>query len=352
MTICMIIHRFLLIESRSACISILSDAYSCPAPVAAPLAAAAPTRAARRASRSPARPATPARSCCGCSRGIRRVARPPRCRRARRRGAPAAGARAPLGRRDHAARSPTTLARDADVVFLALPDAAAAELAPALVDAGVRVIDLSGAFRLRDAAARARWYPETARAARRRRLRPHRARARRRRAARGSSPTRAAIRPRRCWRWRRSSRPGCCVAGADIIVDAKSGVSGAGKTPSERTHFSEVPRQPVGLRRVRPPPRRGNRAGRRRDGDVHAAPGAARPRHSRDDLRARARRARPKRRSATSTQRAYRGRAVRPARRARRCRKSSTSRTRISATSAGASTRRAARSSCRSSTTC
>src|SRR5436189_5466547 len=30
--------------------------------------------------------------------------------------------------------------RDADVVFLALPDAAAAELAPALVDAGVRVI--------------------------------------------------------------------------------------------------------------------------------------------------------------------------------------------------------------------
>ena len=46
-------------------------------------------------------------------------------------------------------------------MFLALPDAAAAELAPALVDAGVRVIDLSGAFRLRDAAARARWYPET-----------------------------------------------------------------------------------------------------------------------------------------------------------------------------------------------
>src|SRR5947209_18506323 len=29
--------------------------------------------------------------------------------------------------------------RDADVVFLALPDAAAADLAPALVDAGVRV---------------------------------------------------------------------------------------------------------------------------------------------------------------------------------------------------------------------
>src|SRR5438132_1421287 len=56
-----------------------------------------------------------------------------------------------------------TLAREADVVFLALPDSAAAELAPALVDAGVRVVDLSGAFRLREAGARARWYPETRR---------------------------------------------------------------------------------------------------------------------------------------------------------------------------------------------
>src|SRR5215831_1936852 len=49
------------------------------------------------------------------------------------------------------------LARDADLVFLALPDTAAAELAPQLVDAGVRVIDLSGAFRLHDESARARW---------------------------------------------------------------------------------------------------------------------------------------------------------------------------------------------------
>src|SRR5258705_5619000 len=53
------------------------------------------------------------------------------------------------------------LAREADLVFLALPDKAAAELAPALVEAGVRVIDLSGAFRLRDQAMRARGYSET-----------------------------------------------------------------------------------------------------------------------------------------------------------------------------------------------
>src|SRR5947208_3485793 len=53
------------------------------------------------------------------------------------------------------------LAGLADVVFLALPDKAAAEWGPSLVESGVRVIDLSGAFRLRDATARARWYPET-----------------------------------------------------------------------------------------------------------------------------------------------------------------------------------------------
>jgi N-acetyl-gamma-glutamyl-phosphate reductase len=33
---------------------------------------------------------------------------------------------------------------------------------------------------------------------------------------------------------------GVIAPGSDIVVDAKSGVSGAGKTPSERTHFSEV----------------------------------------------------------------------------------------------------------------
>src|SRR5437879_11570227 len=43
-----------------------------------------------------------------------------------------------------------TLLRDADLVFLALPDTAAAALAPALVSAGRRVIDLSVAFRLQD----------------------------------------------------------------------------------------------------------------------------------------------------------------------------------------------------------
>ena len=128
---------------------------------------------------------------------------------------------------------------EADVAFLALPEAAAAEIAPALLDAGLRVVDLSGAFRLRDAGMRARWYPATS-----------------------SLPagvvygltefTRAEIRSARL-----VSNPGCyptasllallplvqaglIAADADIVIDAKSGISGAGKAPSERTHFCET----------------------------------------------------------------------------------------------------------------
>jgi N-acetyl-gamma-glutamyl-phosphate reductase len=130
------------------------------------------------------------------------------------------------------------LKNDADVVFLALPDAAAAELAPALVDAGVRVIDLSGAFRLRDAATRARWYPEThklpAGVAYGLTERERGAVARAQLVANpGCYPTATllALAP--------LVEAGLLVANADVIVDAKSGVSGAGKTPSERTHFSE-----------------------------------------------------------------------------------------------------------------
>ena len=37
-----------------------------------------------------------------------------------------------------------------DVVFLAVPNQASLELVPKLLDSGVRVIDLSGAFRLND----------------------------------------------------------------------------------------------------------------------------------------------------------------------------------------------------------
>src|SRR5580698_10971692 len=46
------------------------------------------------------------------------------------------------------------------LVFLATPPEVSIELAPALLDAGSKVIDLSGAFRLRDAASYSRWYKQ------------------------------------------------------------------------------------------------------------------------------------------------------------------------------------------------
>jgi N-acetyl-gamma-glutamyl-phosphate reductase len=132
--------------------------------------------------------------------------------------------------------SADTLATDADVVFLALPDSAAAELAPALVAAGVRVIDLSGAFRLQQADVRARWYPET-----------HRLPSA---VAYGlTERERGAVA-----RAQLVANPGCyptatllalaplyasgCVEPATVIVDAKSGVSGAGGRVGMREEFS------------------------------------------------------------------------------------------------------------------
>lgn len=125
-----------------------------------------------------------------------------------------------------------------DVVFLAVPEDASADLVPALQARGVaRLFDLSGAFRLRDRDTRAAWYPAatatpeglvyglTERA--RQDLPSARVVA-----CPGCYPTAAAL------ALDPLVRSGL-IAG-DIVIDAKSGVSGAGRTPSERTHFSEV----------------------------------------------------------------------------------------------------------------
>jgi N-acetyl-gamma-glutamyl-phosphate reductase len=128
------------------------------------------------------------------------------------------------------------LVNQAEVIFLALPEAASAELAPVLLERGARVIDLSGAFRIRNGAERQRWYPATASL-------PdgtvygltegHQAEIRRAKLVSnpGCYPTAAllALEP--------LNRAG--LLAGPVVIDAKSGVSGAGKTPSERTHFSE-----------------------------------------------------------------------------------------------------------------
>jgi N-acetyl-gamma-glutamyl-phosphate reductase len=128
------------------------------------------------------------------------------------------------------------LAEQSDVVFLALPEEAAATIAPGLVERGIRVIDLSGAFRLRDAAARERWYPATKLGS----LRPVYGLTERNYDAIAAA--------------RLITNPGCYPTAAllaleplaeagllagEIVIDAKSGISGAGKKPSDRTHFSE-----------------------------------------------------------------------------------------------------------------
>jgi N-acetyl-gamma-glutamyl-phosphate reductase len=130
------------------------------------------------------------------------------------------------------------VAAAADIVFLALPEAASAELGAAFLAAGRRVVDLSGAFRLRDDAARKRWYPATT-------VMPEgvvyglaeftgaQIPAARLVSCPGCYPTASllALQP--------LAEAGLLAPASDVIVDAKSGVSGAGKAPSDRTHFCE-----------------------------------------------------------------------------------------------------------------
>jgi N-acetyl-gamma-glutamyl-phosphate reductase len=132
------------------------------------------------------------------------------------------------------------MASDSDVVFLALPHGAAVEAAPALLEAGARVVDLGADFRLKEPASYLRWYgaehgatnllgeavyglPEANR---------DRIRSARLVANPGCYPTAAAI----------ALLPlvATGLVQGPVIVDAKSGVSGAGRNPSAATHFSEV----------------------------------------------------------------------------------------------------------------
>jgi N-acetyl-gamma-glutamyl-phosphate reductase len=126
----------------------------------------------------------------------------------------------------------------ADIVCLGLPDDAAAQVAPRLLERGVRVIDLSGAFRLHDPEARRRWYPST-------NLLPGSAEPVYGLTERNRTAVAAA---------QLVANPGCYPTAAvlalgpladsglltgDVVIDAKSGISGTGKKPTERTHFSE-----------------------------------------------------------------------------------------------------------------
>jgi N-acetyl-gamma-glutamyl-phosphate reductase len=129
-----------------------------------------------------------------------------------------------------------------DVVFLATPHETSHQIVPRLLESGLRVIDLSGAFRLKDPAAYPQWYGFD-----------HHATEALAEAVYGipefAAPAIA--------RARLVSNPGCyptsvilalaplLKAGwvnvaAGVIADSKSGATGAGRKPSEKLHFPEV----------------------------------------------------------------------------------------------------------------
>jgi len=128
-----------------------------------------------------------------------------------------------------------------DVVFFATPNAVAMEQAAALLDAGVRVIDLSADFRLRDVAEWEKWYGKK-----------HAAPELVAQAVYGlPEVNRESIRAARL-----IANPGCyptavqlgllpLVAGGlveldHLVADAKSGVSGAGRKAETHILFSEA----------------------------------------------------------------------------------------------------------------
>ncbi|MBI3977505.1 MAG: N-acetyl-gamma-glutamyl-phosphate reductase [Chloroflexi bacterium] len=127
-----------------------------------------------------------------------------------------------------------------DVAFLALPHVASAEATPPLLAAGAIVVDISADFRLHDAGEYRQWYGHT-----------HPCPDLLPKAAYGL----VELNRERIREARLIANPGCYptsailamapalklgLVGPDVIVDSKSGVSGAGRTLRLNIHFSEA----------------------------------------------------------------------------------------------------------------
>jgi N-acetyl-gamma-glutamyl-phosphate reductase len=131
---------------------------------------------------------------------------------------------------------------DVDIVFLATPHETALQLAPALLDRNLRVVDLSAAFRLKDPAAYPRWYGFE-----------HHADAALAKAVYGLTE----LNGKSLRQARLVANPGCYATSVilslaplvekgwidlsvGIVSDSKSGASGAGRAPSDKLQFCEV----------------------------------------------------------------------------------------------------------------
>ena len=137
--------------------------------------------------------------------------------------------------------SPAQLKERADVVFGCLPHVASMEIVPPLLEAGLKVVDLSADYRLDDAAVYEKWYGHA-----------HSDTGRLKSTVYGLPELFADQIPGQ----QLIANPGCytstsilalapLLAGkliepTGIIIDAKSGVSGAGRSPKLNTLFSEA----------------------------------------------------------------------------------------------------------------
>ena len=133
------------------------------------------------------------------------------------------------------------IAKQSDIVFLATPSGVSAKLIAEFADLDLKVIDLSGDLRLQTVGEYEKWYKK--------------------------DPAPQHIIEKAVYglaEWNKEqieqadiiSNPGCYptatllglaplftegwATGEDVIVDAKSGVSGAGKSPSANTHYSDM----------------------------------------------------------------------------------------------------------------
>jgi N-acetyl-gamma-glutamyl-phosphate reductase len=134
------------------------------------------------------------------------------------------------------------IASNAGTAFLATPHEVSAGMAPALLEAGLRVVDLSGAFRFRSADTFASWYklptphadwlPEAVYGLPE--LYASEIASSRLVANPGCYATSVilALRP--------LAEAGLIADGSSIVCDCKSGASGAGKDPRRDLHFVEV----------------------------------------------------------------------------------------------------------------
>lgn len=137
--------------------------------------------------------------------------------------------------------NPEQIAAEVEIVFTATPSGISTELVPQLLQAGVKVIDLSGDYRLKDSKTYREWYQL---------------------ASGDEGVLKEAVYGLTEWLendlidTRFVSNPGCfptavllglaplvkeqLIEENSIIIDAKTGVSGAGRTPSKTTHFPET----------------------------------------------------------------------------------------------------------------